>query len=148
MSDTSDSTAAAGAKRRGNKAGAGRAAGGKGARAKAGTGARKGAAAKPAPAPVTGPAEGGTMKAKEFMTRVLARSGSNRVTAKPVVDAVLAELGEAIARGEAFVLPPLGRGRVKPAKEGATGSALTIKLNQGKGKGKNQDDTPLAPAEE
>ncbi len=156
MSDTSDpteKTRAAGAKRQGARgAGAkpGRVAGAKGAGAKPGAGraagARKAAAAKPAPTPITGPAEGGTMKAKEFMTRVLARSGANRAVAKPVIDAVLAELGASLARGEGFVLPPLGRAKIKPTKEGAKGDVIQVRLRQGGGK--NDGDAPLAPTEE
>jgi len=153
MSDTPDpteKTRAAGAKRKGAGAKPGRAAGAKGAGAKPGAtraaGARKAAAQKPAPVPVTGPAEGGTMKAKELMTRVLARTGANRATAKPVIDAVLAELGESLARGEGFVLPPLGRARIKPAKEGAKTDVIQLRLRQGAGK--KDADTPLAPTDE
>jgi hypothetical protein len=165
MSDVSDPTDTAGeparAKRaaraaaRKSGAAAAKGAGAKGARAgakagaqRAGGGARKAAAAKPAsaPAPVTGPAEGGTMKAKEFMARVLARSGANRTVAKPVIDAVLVELGLSLARGEAFVLPPLGRGRVRPAKDGAKAGFIQVKIKQGDAK--KDGDTPLAPEED
>lgn len=162
MSDVSDPTekpaAPAGANRPG-KAGGRKpgAAAGKGARAGAkagaqkpgagkGAGARKAAVAKPAPAPVTGPAEGGTMKIREFVTRVLARSGANRLAAKPVIDAVLAELGESLARGESFVLPPLGRAKVRPTKDGAKEGVIQVRLKQGAGK--KDGDSPLAPAEE
>lgn len=154
MSDTSDpteKTGAAGAMGKGKKtvgAKPGRAAGAKGARpgAKVGAGARKAAASKPAPVPVAGPAEGGIMKGKEFMTRVLARSGANRAIAKPVMDAVLAELGDSLARGEGFVLPPLGRAKIKPAKEGAKGDVIQVRLRRGGGK--KDAETPLAPTED
>jgi len=163
MSDDNDPTqtsaapAGTGARKAGGRpagaAGKGAAAGkrraavaGKGARA----GAGKAAAPKAAPVPVTGPAEGGTLKVKELLTRVLARTGANRAAARPVIAAVLKELGDSLARGEAFALPPLGRGKIRPKKEGATGPAITVRLVQGKGKGKGKKDgeTPLAPAEE
>lgn len=108
---------------------------------------KQAAAAKAAPVPVTGPVEGGILKPKELLTRVLARSGANRVAARPVIEAVLTELAESLARGESFVLPPLGKGKIRPRKEGAKETAgVTLKLTPAKAK--KDGDTPLAPAEE
>lgn len=155
MSDTTDpKAAAAGGKGRAKGAGKGaRAAGAaKGARAgKAGAGkagaARKTAAApKVAPTPITGPVEGGTLKTKELLTRVAARSGAATPAARLVMNAVLTELAESLARGESFVLPPLGKGKVRPKKEGAKGEGIMLKLR--KPKPKKEGETPLAPAEE
>ena len=140
----------AGAKAAGARKGAARAAGAKAGKAggarPAGAGA-KGKVAKAAPAPITGPVEGGTLKTKELIDRVVARSGAGRMAAKPVVDAVLVELAESLARGESFVLPPLGRGKIRPAKEGAKEGMMTLRINKG-GRAKKDDATPLAPAEE
>lgn len=142
MTDSNDSSASGEVKR--GRARAARAAGAAAKAARAAGGIRKKAAvapradagtAKAIAAPVTGPAEGGTMKIKEFTTRVLARAGATRAAGKPVIDAVLAELGESLARGESFALPPLGRGKVRPAKDGAKAdAALTLKIKQGGGK--------------
>jgi hypothetical protein len=105
--------------------------------------------AKPAPTPVTGPVEGGTMKAKHLLERVAARSGTGRAAAKPVVDAVLVELGEALGRGEMLVLPGLGKVKVKAAKDGAKGGAIQMKLIPLGAKADKKDgETPLAPEED
>lgn len=85
-------------------------------------------AAKAAPAPITGPVEGGVMKGKHLAERVVARSGVTRAAARPVIEAVLVELGEALARGETLVLAGLGKIKVKAAKEGAKGGATQLRL--------------------
>ena len=112
--------------------------------------ARPARAAKPAaaaaPTPVTGPVEGGTLKLKALVERVAARSGAKASAAKPVIEAVLAELGESLARGEAFNLPPLGKAKIGRTKEGAKGDTIVIKLKRG---GAKKDAAPpLAPADE
>lgn len=94
------------------------------------------AAAKAAPvlapsAPITGPAAGGVMKIKELLDRVVARSGVKKKDAKPVVDALLLELGDSLGRGEGFVLPPLGRAKLGRTKEGSNGDMLVVKLKRG-----------------
>jgi DNA-binding protein HU-beta len=94
------------------------------------------------------------MKGKHLLERVAARSGVARTAAKPVIDAVLVELHDALARGEMLLLPGLGKLKVKPAKEGAKGSGMQIKLlpiKPGKGEGQDAEkdgDTPLAPTED
>jgi nucleoid DNA-binding protein len=125
--------------------------------AKAGAAGKAGRAGKAAmtrkaePAPISGPVEGGTMRAKTLVDRVVARSGTGRAAAKPVIDALLVELGDSLRRGETLVLPGMGKLKVKPAKEGAKASGVQIKLTEIKagGKGEKKDaDTPLAPTEE
>ncbi|WP_323041341.1 HU family DNA-binding protein [Gemmobacter sp.] len=104
-------------------------------------------AAAPVPAtPIEGPVEGGVLKAKDLLERVAARAGANKKQAKPFMDAVLHEIGASLARGESFILPPLGRGKLRPRKEGATGEGVMLKLLPVKSK--KEGETPLAPAEE
>lgn len=87
-----------------------------------------------------------TLRVKDLLDRVVARSGAKKPVAKPLVEAVLAELGEALSRGESFVLPPLGRARVNRSKAAAGGEVITIKLKRGAAK--KGADTPLAPEED
>jgi DNA-binding protein HU-alpha len=116
---------------------------------KAAAGAKKPAAPKAAPAPITGPVEGGFMKLKPLLDRVVARSGSGRMVARPVVDAVLIELGEALRRGETLALPGLGKIKVKTPKEGAKGPGIPLRLlPMAEGGAKKDSAAPLAPAED
>lgn len=116
-------------------------------KAKAPAAAKAPKAAKAAPAPITGPVDGGVMKARTLLERVAARAGVSRAVAKPVLDAALAELGESIARGEGFVLPPLGKAKLGKSKEGAGGATqIVIKLKQGGAK--KEAENPLEPEAE
>ena len=51
---------------------------------------------------------------------------------KPVVDAVLTELGAALARGEALVVQPLGKMSVARTRDRGGAEVLTIKLRRSK----------------
>jgi nucleoid DNA-binding protein len=67
---------------------------------------------------------------KDFLDRVVARSGTRKKDAKGVVEATLAVLGEALAKGEALNLPELGKARVNRQK-GADGVAtMVVKLRR------------------
>lgn len=110
------------------------------------------AAAAPAKAKVTAPAPapdasadkptvvtdtpvvaGPTLRKKDFIDRVVARSGLKKRDAKPLVEAALAELGEAIARGEELNLPPFGKLKVNREKDLANAHVLICKLRRPKG---------------
>ncbi len=109
------------------------------------------ARARQAPAPVTdkGEAPSGTVRLRDFIDAVSARAGARKAAAKPLIDATLQVLAEALDRGDALVLPPLGRVRVARSKDGAKGAALTLKLKRsGPAKAKGATDAPLAEADE
>lgn len=72
------------------------------------------------------------MLKKSLVEAVVASSGVRRNVARPVVEAVLAELGNALARGEALNLPPLGKLTVNRSKEGANADVLILKLRRPK----------------
>lgn len=113
--------------------------------------ARKPKAAAPAPMPIEGPIEGGVLKVRSLLERVVARAGADKKQAKAVMDAVLHELGASLNRGEAFILPPLGRAKVTLKGDDETGRKTLIKLRPatgGKAKAKKEGETPLAPAQE
>lgn len=80
--------------------------------------------------------EGGTaapvtraMRKGDLVEAVVAVSGVKKQTVKPVVEAVLAELGAALHRGDALVLSPLGRLTVSRSR-GAGGRVVMLKLRR------------------
>lgn len=81
------------------------------------------AAEEPAPA---GPAQ---LKKPALLDQLVARSQLKKRDAKPALDAVLALIGEALARGDELILPPLGKIRVVKSKDVGDGAQLlTLKL--------------------
>ena len=75
-------------------------------------------------------AELNAVRKKELVDRVVARTGVKKRDAKPVVEALLAELGAALAEGRSLVLPPLGRAHVNRTKDIEDGRVITIRLRQ------------------
>lgn len=113
----------AAAKRPAAKAAAVKAAGGKAARApkapKAATASTAGGASSP-----------GVLKLRDLIERASDASGLSRKETRPVVEALLVTLGDALAAGDTLVLPPLGRVRVSRSKDLDNGTTLTIKLRR------------------
>jgi hypothetical protein len=68
------------------------------------------------------------VKKKDFLDRVAARPGVVRDSARPVVDATLAVLAEAMLKGEEVNLPPLGKLKVVREKTGNKGPVLVLRL--------------------
>lgn len=98
------------------------------------------AKAAPAEAPaVTEPTEGGRLRRKELVARVVAKSGAKRGEVIKVVEATLAVLGDALQAGEILVLPPLGNLQVKRRPDAKPEAPLTVKLRRGGGKGKAKE---------
>lgn len=79
------------------------------------------------------------LKLKALIDRVTEASGAKRKDVKTIVEATLAQLGQALARGEAMNLPGLGHLRV--ARKGtAEAPTMTLKLRQSEpGKAKAAD---------
>lgn len=67
---------------------------------------------------------------KELVDAAVAASGIKKKTVKPVVDAVLAELGIALSRGDALNMPPLGKLVVNRTKDGPNAEVLIVKLRR------------------
>ncbi|WP_159453223.1 HU family DNA-binding protein [Aquimixticola soesokkakensis] len=70
------------------------------------------------------------MRKKELLEKIVASTGARQAVVKPIVDAVLQELGEALARGDKLVLPPLGRVSVNKSKEVEDGKVYVTKVRQ------------------
>ncbi|MDO5704792.1 MAG: HU family DNA-binding protein [Paracoccus sp. (in: a-proteobacteria)] len=78
---------------------------------------------------------------KEFLDRVVAASGAGRSTARPIIDAVLEQLGEAIAAGETLAIPPFGKARVSHQRDIRGSDVITMRLRRKSLEGATQDDS-------
>ena len=70
------------------------------------------------------------LRKKELFELVVERSGMKKKLVKPVVEAMLAVLGDAFAEQREMNLPPLGKIKVQRGKELHDGRALVLKLRQ------------------
>lgn len=75
-------------------------------------------------------ADGPFLRKKDLIEAVVRRSGVKKKDAKPVVEAMLAELGETLAAGRELNLPPLGRIRINREKPLDDGRVIILKLRQ------------------
>ena len=78
---------------------------------------------------VTGP----EMKKRDLLDRVVKRSGIKKRDAKPVVEAMLAVMGEAMAEGRELNLQPFGKLKTNRIKDTGNGRVLICRLRQGGG---------------
>ena len=67
---------------------------------------------------------------KDFVDRVVAATGAKRAEARPIIDATLEQLGEALAAGCTLAVPPLGRARVNLEKDQRGGDVITLRLRR------------------
>ncbi|MFU8824481.1 HU family DNA-binding protein [Yoonia sp.] len=75
------------------------------------------------------PADTAQFKKPDLLEQIVARTTLKKRDAKTAVDAALTIIGEAIARGDDVVLPPLGKLRVIKSKDlGEGAQAVTLKL--------------------
>ena len=90
-------------------------------------------APKTTPVVVEGPqpvVSGPVMRKKELIDLVVERSGIKKKDAKPVVEATLAILGEALAETRELNLQPLGKVKVRREKLMPNGRILVMKIRQ------------------
>tara|TARA_R110002074_G_scaffold6197_2_gene28866 strand:+ start:3993 stop:4553 length:561 start_codon:yes stop_codon:yes gene_type:complete len=73
---------------------------------------------------------GPVMRKKELIDTVVTRSGMKKKDAKPIVDTMLAVLGEALADNRELILPPMGRVKVRKEKKLPNGRVLVVKVRQ------------------
>jgi DNA-binding protein HU-alpha len=73
---------------------------------------------------------GPVMRKKELIDLVVERSGIKKKDAKPVVEATLAILGEALADTRELNLQPLGKVKVRREKQMPNGRVLVTKIRQ------------------
>ena len=72
------------------------------------------------------------LKKKELVDLVVVRSGIKKKDAKPVVEAMLAVLGETIASGRELNLQPFGKLRINRTADKENGNVIVCKLRQSK----------------
>ena len=87
---------------------------------------------------------GPEMRKKELIDLVVERSGIKKKDAKPVVEATLAVLGEALAEARELNLQPLGKVMVRREKEMPNGRVLVTKIRQSLATN-GAEDTPDVP---
>ncbi len=99
--------------------------------------------------------QGREVKKKELIDMVVSRSGIKKKDAKPVVEAMMAVLGDALAEGRMLNLQPLGKIKVNRTKEMSGSRVLRCQIRQnhsGPQGGDDDDDKavndPLADAAE
>lgn len=73
---------------------------------------------------------GPVMRKKELINTVVERSGIKKKDAKPVVEAMLAVLGEALADNRELILPPFGKAKVRREKALPNGRVMVVKVRQ------------------
>jgi DNA-binding protein HU-alpha len=76
---------------------------------------------------------GPMMRKKELVDLVVERSGIKKKDAKPVVEAMLAVLGEAITDSRELNLHPMGKLKVRRVKQLPNGRVMMTKIRQSTG---------------
>lgn len=71
-----------------------------------------------------------SLRRKEFVERVAARSGLKLGVIKSTLEAILGELGDALSAGEVVTLQPLGKIMVNRQKNIENGEVLICKLRR------------------
>ena len=87
------------------------------------------------------------LKKKELIDTVVERSGIKKKDAKPVVEAMLAVLGQTLAEGREMNLQPLGKIKINRAKDVQGGKVLVTKIRQSN-RVPNAPKDPIAEAAE
>ncbi|MEM1289596.1 MAG: HU family DNA-binding protein [Pseudomonadota bacterium] len=100
--------------------------------------------ARPAPATLK------VLGKRELIDRVVDASGIKKRAAKPVIESVLKELGDAFSRGDTLNLQPFGKGIVKAHKDLENAEVIEVRIRRSKTalRAFNQPSDPLAEAAE
>ena len=72
------------------------------------------------------------MKKVELINLIVERTGMKKKDVKPVVEATLEALGEAISNGQELNLQPLGRVKVNNTKDLAKAQVHSVRIRQSK----------------
>ena len=75
---------------------------------------------------------------KELVERIVETTGIKRRDVKPVAEAVLQELGSALARGELLNLQPFGKVMVKSSKSLDNADVYQLRLRRSKRSGASE----------
>ncbi len=69
---------------------------------------------------------------RDLIDRVVLASGIKKKAAKPVIEAMLKELGDALSRGETLNLQPFGKANVKRQKDLEHAEIIELRLRRSK----------------
>lgn len=81
------------------------------------------------------------LRKQEMIDLVVARSGMKKKDAKPVVEAALAVLGEALSEGRELNLRPMGKLKISRREEKANGTVIICRVRQPISQGMVTDGT-------
>ncbi len=85
-----------------------------------------------APVPVAAPDAAVILRKPELIERVMALSGMKKRDVKPVVEATLAALGDALSNDETLNLQPLGKVMVNRRKLSDNGEVMFTRIRRSK----------------
>ena len=71
---------------------------------------------------------------RDFIDAVVAATGAKKSEARPIIEATLEQLGQALSAGQTLAVPPLGRGRVNLEKDQRGGDVITLRLRRRAGR--------------
>lgn len=80
-----------------------------------------------------------TLKLKQLLTAVVDKTSAKKKDAKEIVDATLAEISAALAKGHSLSLPALGNLRVVKSQEKGGAKTMVLRLRIGGGKDSAED---------
>lgn len=83
---------------------------------------------------------GPEMKKKDLIDKVVKRAGVKKKDVKPVVEAMLAVLGEALGEGRELVVQPLGRIKVVRLRDTGNGRVMVCRVRQVGGGGNGRKE--------
>lgn len=89
-----------------------------------------------------------TLRKKDFIDQVVKASGGKKKDVKPIVEAALRELGNALSDGNDLQLPPLGKLKIHKRKELAGAEMLMLKLRRSNAVTASSGNDPVADAAE
>lgn len=97
--------------------------------------------------PASPPQPAIVVQKKDFVDRVIAATGAKKSEARPIIEATLEQLGEALSAGQTLAVPPLGRARVNLEKDMRGGDVITLRLRRKAAAGP-AGNAPQAPSAE
>ncbi|RVV99752.1 DNA-binding protein [Mesobaculum littorinae] len=71
-----------------------------------------------------------TLRKGDLLDEVAAATGLPRNKVKPMVEATLATMGQALSDGKELTLQPFGKLKIQRVKDMANGQALTVKIRR------------------
>ena len=70
------------------------------------------------------------LQKRQLVSRIAQRVGRGNSEIRPIVEATLAELGEAISAGQTLALPPLGRARISRQRDVSGAEVIILRLRR------------------